>query len=606
MNIITLDFETYYDREFSLSKITTEEYVRDDRFEVIGVAVKENDNETKWFSGTGEEVCGFLRKYDWKNSFALAHNAMFDASILTWRFGIKPMAWLDTLSMARAVHGTEVGNSLAKLVEYYELGKKGTEVLNALGKHKKDFSKAEINAYGGYCINDVDLTYELFLQLIPSFRQSELKLIDITIKMFSEPMLELDTPLLEAHLEDVKNRKELLLQAVQQDREALMSNQKFAELLRQCGVEPPTKISPTTGQETLAMAKSDEGFKALAEHPDERVQALVAARLGNKSTLEETRTERFINISKRGKMPVPLSYYAAHTGRWGGSDKINLQNLPSRGANGGKLKRAIVAPKGYVMIDADSAQIEARVLAWLAGQDDLVEAFRNEEDVYKIMGAAIYRKAPSEITKEERFVGKTTILGAGYGMGAQKFQAQLKTFGTQIDEGEARHIVDVYRSTYMNIPKLWEQGGSAIEAMINNQSVTFGTGAVVVSGSKGILMPNGLYQRYPHLRQIQDSDGRYQYVYDARRGVNKIYGGKLVENICQGIARCIIGEQMIKIAKRYKVVLTVHDAIACVALEKEAQEAVAYVEECMKWVPEWALGLPLSCEVGFGKSYGEC
>lgn len=606
MNIITLDFETYYDREFSLSKITTEEYVRDDRFEVIGVAVKENDNETKWFSGTGEEVCGFLRKYDWENSFALAHNAMFDASILTWRFGIKPMAWLDTLSMARAVHGTEVGNSLAKLVEYYELGKKGTEVLNALGKHKKDFSKAEINAYGGYCINDVDLTYELFLRLVPSFRQSELKLIDITIKMFSEPMLELDTPLLEAHLEDVKNRKELLLQAVQQDREALMSNQKFAELLRQCGVEPPTKISPTTGQETLAMAKSDEGFKALAEHPDERVQALVAARLGNKSTLEETRTDRFINISKRGKMPVPLSYYAAHTGRWGGSDKINLQNLPSRGANGGKLKRAIVAPKGYVMIDADSAQIEARVLAWLAGQDDLVEAFRNEEDVYKIMGAAIYRKAPSEITKEERFVGKTTILGAGYGMGAQKFQAQLKTFGTQIDEGEARHIVDVYRSTYMKIPKLWEQGGSAIEAMINNQSVTFGTGAVVVSGSKGILMPNGLYQRYPHLRQIQDSDGRYQYVYDARRGVNKIYGGKLVENICQGIARCIIGEQMIRIAKRYKVVLTVHDAIACVALEKEAQEAVAYVEECMKWVPEWALGLPLSCEVGFGKSYGEC
>ena len=606
MNIITLDFETFYDREFSLSKITTEEYVRDDRFEVIGVAVKENDNETKWISGTGEEVCGFLRQYDWENSFALAHNAMFDAAILTWRFGIKPMAWLDTLSMARAVHGTEVGNSLAKLVEHYNLGQKGTEVLNALGKRKKDFSKAELNAYAGYCINDVDLTYALFLELLPNFRQSELKLIDITIRMFSEPMLELNTPLLEAHLEDVKNRKERLLQAVQQDREALMSNQKFAELLRQCGVEPPTKISPTTGQETLAMAKSDEGFKALAEHPDERVQALVAARLGNKSTLEETRTERFINISKRGRMPVPLSYYAAHTGRWGGADKINLQNLPSRGDNAGKLKRAIVAPKGHVMIDADSAQIEARVLAWLAGQTDLTEAFKNGEDVYKIMAAAIYGKPKKEITKEERFVGKTTILGAGYGMGAQKFQAQLKTFGTEINEGEARHIVAVYRDTYGMIPKLWDQGGAAIEAMANNQSVEFGTGAVVVSGNKGVLMPNGLYQRYPHLRQVQDTDGRYQYVYDARRGVNKIYGGKLVENICQGIARCIIGEQMIRIAKRYKVVLTVHDAIACVALEEEAQEAVAYVEECMKWVPDWAAGLPLSCEVGFGKSYGEC
>jgi DNA polymerase len=415
----------------------------------------------------------------------------------------------------------------------------------------------------------------------------------------------LDTPLLEAHLEDVKNRKEILLKAVNEDRESLMSNQKFAELLIKCGVVPPTKISPATGLETLAMAKSDEGFKALMEHPDERVQALVAARLGNKSTLEETRTDRFISISKRGPMPVPLQYYAAHTGRWGGSDKINLQNLPSRGANGGKLKNAICAPKGYVIIDSDSAQIEARVLAWLAGQTDLVEAFKNGEDVYKIMASAIYGKGVDEIQKEERFVGKTTILGAGYGMGAPKFQTQIKAFGTEINEGEASHIIGVYRTTYPMIPKLWNQGNNAIEAMANNQSIEFGNGAVVVSGNQGILMPNGLYQRYPNLRQA-DMDGKYQYVYDARRGINKIYGGKLVENICQGLARCIIGEQMIMIAKKYKVVLTVHDAIACIAKEEEAKEAMAYVEECMKWVPGWAAGLPLNCEAGYGKNYGEC
>jgi DNA polymerase len=605
MNIITIDFETYYASDYSLTKTTTEEYVRDDKFEVIGVAVKENGGETKWCTGTYGEVADFLATYDWDGAAVLAHNAMFDSAILTWVFGIKPMAWLDTLSMARAIHGSEVGNSLAKLVQYYNLGEKGTEVLNALGKRRKDFSEAEMESYGGYCINDVELTYRLFQKLLPHFKLPELKLIDVTIKMFSEPVLMLDTPLLEAHLEDVKNRKEILLKAVGEDREQLMSNQKFAELLIKCGVVPPTKISPATGLETLAMAKSDEGFKALIEHPDERVQALVAARLGNKSTLEETRTARFIEISKRGPMPVPLQYYAAHTGRWGGSDKINLQNLPSRGANGGKLKRAICAPKGYVIIDSDSAQIEARVLAWLAGQTDLVEAFKNGDDVYKIMASAIYNKDVGEIQKEERFVGKTTILGAGYGMGPQKFQMQLKAFGTEIAEGESRHIIEVYRGAYSLIPKLWNQGNNAIEAMANNQTIEFGNGAVVVSGNQGILMPNGLYQRYPNLRQA-DMEGRYQYVYDARRGLNKIYGGKLVENICQGLARCIIGEQMIMIAKKYKVVLTVHDAIACIAKEEEAGEAMAYVEECMKWVPGWAAGLPLNCEAGYGKNYGEC
>jgi len=605
MNIITIDLETYYAQDFSLTKLTTEEYIRDDRFEVIGIAVKENGNETEWFTGTHDGVLKFLDRYDWSSSCVLAHNAMFDAGILTWVFGIKPMAWLDTLSMARAIHGTEVGNSLAKLVQYYNLGEKGTEVLDAKGKRRADFSQTEIDAYGGYCINDVDLTYRLFQKLVPHFKLPELKLIDLTIKMFSEPALQLDTPLLEAHLEDVKNRKEILLRAVNEDRESLMSNQKFAELLIKCGVVPPTKISPATGKETLAMAKSDEGFKALLEHPDERVQALVAARLGNKSTLEETRTERFISISKRGLMPVPLQYYAAHTGRWGGSDKINLQNLPSRGANGGKLKKAIVAPKGHVIIDCDSAQIEARVLAWLAGQTDLVQNFKEGEDVYKIMASAIYSKKQEEITAEERFVGKTTILGSGYGMGPQKFQTQLKTFGTEISEGESRHIVDVYRRKYPMIPKLWEQGNAAIEAMASNQFASFGNGCVTVAGNRGVLLPNGMYQRYPSLRQV-DMDGKYQYVYDAKRGMNKIYGGKLVENICQGLARCIIGEQMVKISQKYKVVLTVHDAVACVAKEEEAEKAIAYVIECMKWVPDWAQGLPLSCEAGYGKSYGDC
>lgn len=610
MKLITLDFETYYTtKDLGFKTQTTEEYVRDPRFEVIGVAVKVNDEPTQWCSDSLDEIDLWLHQFDWDNSMVVAHNAMFDMAILNWHFDIRPKAIADTLSMARAINGIEVGNSLKKLAVHYELGVKGEEVLQAVNLRRRDFSEQQLAEYGAYCRNDVDLTYDLFLTLLPMFQKVELKLIDLTIRMFTEPQLRLDESLLQQHLVEVKNRKKLLLDECGANIEDLMSNQKFAEVLRGLGVEPPMKISLTTGKEALALAKSDEGFKALAEHPDERVQTLVAARLGNKTTLEETRTERLIGIAGRGKIPVPLSYYAAHTGRWGGSDKINFQNFPSRGDNAGKLKKAILAPEGHVIIDCDSAQIEARVLAWFAGQDDLVEAFRNGKDVYKIMASAIYRKAVEDVldTKEnpERFVGKTTILGAGYGMGGEKFQAQLKTFGVSISTEESSGIISTYRGTYPSIPALWKSGSTAIEAMSKGRTATWGNGCISI-GAEGILMPNGLYQRYPNLRKVRDKDGKDQYIYDSRKGAVKLYGGKLTENICQGLARCIIGEQLIKISRKYRVVLTVHDAVACVAPKEEAQEAMAYVMECMRFVPSWAQGIPLNCEAGVGESYGDC
>jgi DNA polymerase len=424
--------------------------------------------------------------------------------------------------------------------------------------------------------------------------------------MFTEPVLRLDPDLLLKHLTEVRLHKAELLAAAGSDVEDLMSNNKFAQKLIELGVEPPMKISATTGKEALALAKTDEGFKALAEHPDLRVQALVAARLGNKTTLEETRTERLLGIANRGLIPVPLAYYAAHTGRWGGADKLNFQNLPARGANANKLKSAILAPAGHVIIDCDSSQIEARVLAWFAGQDDLTKAFERKEDVYKIMAAEIYRKSMGEVTTHERFIGKTTILGCGYGMGAEKFRGQLKTSGIEITLEEAQRIIDTYRSTHPKITALWSQGSAAIEARSKGRTVKWGRGGVVTIVKDGIVMPNGLTQRYPNLKKVKDKDSKLQYIYDSRKSVAKLYGGKLTENICQGLARCIIGEQMLKIAKRYRVVLTVHDAVACIAPKEEAEEAMAYVMECMRYVPDWATGIPLNCEAGYGESYGDC
>jgi DNA polymerase len=413
--------------------------------------------------------------------------------------------------------------------------------------------------------------------------------------------------MLRGHLETIVEGKKELLKEVVGSKEELMSNDKFANLLENFGVNAPTKISPTTGKETWAFAKTDEGFKALLEHPNISVQALAAARLGVKSTIEETRTERFIEISDRGLFPIPLRYYAAHTGRWGGDDKVNLQNLP----RGSTLKDAIIAPPGHVIVDSDSSQIEARTLAWLAEQNDLVDAFERGEDVYKIMASSIYVKAQEEISKDERFVGKTTILGCGYGMGSKKFQAQLKTFNVEIEDGEANRIIQVYRETYDWIPQLWRQAGLALDAIMADQTAVLGRkGVLTVEGRKGIRLPNGLYIKYPNLRKMRNEQGKDEYVYDTRKGKavipNRIYGGKVIENVCQALARIIIGEQMLQVAKKYKVVMTVHDAIACIIPEQEAEAGQEYVEMCMKMRPKWALDLPLSCESGMGKSYGEC
>jgi len=600
MQTLVIDFETYYSRDFSLSKLTTEEYVRSSNFEVIGVGVKVNDEEPQWFSGTFEETKIFLEGFDWAESIAVAHNAMFDGAVLTWRFGLRPRMWVDTLAIARAVDGLEQGNSLKKLVERYGLGVKGTEVLDALGKHRKDFLVNDLQQYGEYCKNDVELTFKLLNHYISQVSEQELQVISITTKMFSEPVLELDIELLEQHLEAVRDRKSKLLEAAEADRETLMSNDKFAELLKSIGVDPPRKISNTTGKETWAFAKTDEGFKALLEHEDETVQTLAAARLGTKSTLEETRTQRFINISKRGKLPVPLRYYAAHTGRWGGDDKLNLQNLPSRGTN--TLKNAIIAPDGYVIIDSDSSQIEARMLAWLSGQDDLVQAFADGEDVYRIMASAIYNRHVDEITKNERFVGKTTILGAGYGMGAEKFMVQLKNFGVEAPIEECQRIISVYRQTYPKIPELWRQAGRCLEAMAAGMSAPIGVqNQALYMDENGFCLPNGFHLKY---RDLHSNGGEFSY--KSRNGRTKIYGGKVVENLCQALARCVIAEQMVRINRKYKVVLTVHDAVACIAREEEAEEAKKYVEKCMRWTPEWANGLPLNCEAGYSHSYGEC
>ena len=612
MNVVTIDFETYYDKTFSLSKLTTEEYIRDTRFEVIGVSTKTNKDKPVWVPNIANAVKIHFKKFDWNKTLLVAHNAMFDAGILSWIYDVKPRFIIDTMSMSRAIDGVSQKHSLKACTTRHKLGVKGDEVIKALGKRLQDFSPEELRQYANYCMNDVDITYNIFKHYMKKMSFAELCVIDITMRMFTDPILELDIPLLEQHLGNIKIQKDKLMQAAKTNSEILQSNIKFAESLQELGVTPPKKISPRTNKETFAFSKSDKEMTNLLEHSDLKVQTLVAARIGVKSTLEETRTERFLNIGKRaGVLPVPLKYYAAHTGRWGGTDKVNLQNLPSRSTN--TIKKCILAPDNHVLIDADSSQIEARVLAWLAGQDDLVEAFANKEDVYKIMASEIYNKPQDQISKEERFVGKSVILGCGYGMGKDRFKDQLSAFDVDIDVNEADRIIKTYRQTYQHIAELWREAQKCLTAMFKNRRysttleeyIKFKLGKPTDVGhvdKRGLKLPNGLYLFYPEISC--DEDG--QYTYKSRNTKTKIYGGKVIENVCQALARCIISEQMVEISKHYKVALTVHDSLVCVVKKDTAEIAQKFVEKIMRTSPKWAKGLPLDCESGIGKNYGEC
>jgi hypothetical protein len=473
--LVSIDFETYYSTDYGLRKLTTEAYVRDPRFEVIGVGVKVNDGPTVWLEE--RDFRAWAARVDWSRTAVLAHHAHFDGLILSHHYGIRPAVWLDTLSMARALHGTEVGGSLEKLMLHYRVGVKGKEVLNAKGKRRADFTPAEYEAYGQYCCNDVDGCVDIFAAMVAEgFPEVELWNIDTTVRMFTEPTFVLDEPLLQRFLVDERRRKADLLERVAKDKSILLSNDKFAALLVSLGVEPPMKISPqkskTAGHpvETFAFAKTDPGMQALLEHDEDEIRWLAEARIGVKSTINETRTERFLRAGSGGRpVPVYLKYAAAHTFRWGGGDRMNFQNLErtnDKKPEAGALRRALRAPEGKRIVVADSGQIEARVVAWLAGHDTLLDTFRRNDargarykaavaerevalgreptkeeskrideelaavgivdgDVYGEFGTTVFGKPVSKKTPIERHISKGMVLGLGFGMGWFKFSGEL-------------------------------------------------------------------------------------------------------------------------------------------------------------------------------------
>ena len=644
--LLVIDFETRWDRrEYTLSKMTTEQYIRDPRFKAFGCCIKTYDVPgTVWVSH--KDLQATFDAIDWSTTAVLAHNAQFDIAILSWVYGAKPCFVFDSLSMARALRGVEVGNSLAKLADEFGLPPKGKAVHSTDGL--EELPEEVEDELAEYCKHDTFLCEEVFKRLIKGYPPKELRLIDLTLKMFTNPVLELDQEMLrEAILEESTKRTELL-DRLGIEESTLASNDKFAGLLSKMGLAPPKKISKTTGKEALALAKNDAHFQALLNSDNEDVALLCEARLAVKSTLERTRAQRFLDISERGRLPVPLNYYGAHTGRWSASkgSGLNLQNLK----RGSFLRKSIQAPAGYSLVVCDLAQIEPRVLAWMCDYTDLLEIFASGKDAYAQFGAQMFGipGLSKDSHPDLRQSAKSALLGCGYGLGWASFAAQLltgflgapptrydKAFAKQLGVGaefvnefisyqpylermkdiphtctepeltvhcvSAKKIIDKYRDAAQPVKTFWEMCDALIKrSLVEGKSYTH---KCLTFEKEKIVLPSGLALRYPMLAGEADEKGRIQWSYGEDK--KKLYGGKLTENIVQAVARCVMTDGMLRIQKQYPCVLTVHDEVVVLVPEAEVIDAKKWVLAQMTMVPKYMPGIPLAADIGHAQRYGD-
>jgi DNA polymerase bacteriophage-type len=646
--IIVLDFETSWGRRVKLgfSCQTNEEYIRDPRFKAWGLCWKEYGSDIPAIWVRGKDLEKWVATIDWKRTAIIAQNAQFDASILAWRYGCEIAFVFDTLSMGRAVRGIEVGNSLKKMAEDFGLSPKGDGL--ASSENYLDELPFEVEQeLSTYCRHDVFLCEEIFKRLVEGYPASELRLIDMTLKMYINPRLELDEKMLFEAIEDERKTREELLTRLGIDDAALASNPKFAAVLESMGVEAPTKKSKTTGKTTLALAKNDALFQSLLNGEREDVALLCEARLKVKSTAERTRAQRFLDIASRGALPVPLAYYGAKSGRWAAAkgSAINMQNLK----RGSFLRKAIMAPEGYQLAVGDLSQIEPRVLAWLSDYDEMLDIFRSGKDAYATFGAQMFN-IPG-MTKDthpiHRQSAKSALLGAGYGLGWASFASQLLTgflgapplryelaFAKQLgvtkeyaldflkwkDNEEkmleiphicttqellyhclaAKKIIDIYRSTAYPVVGFWKMCDIMLrEALVGGRELTH---KCLTFRKEEIELPNGMKLLYPDLRVEKDDKGGSQFVYGPH--ATKLYAGKITNNVTQALARIVMTDGMLRVNKRYPVVGTVHDELLALVPDAEATEGQKWCLEQMTIVPKYMQGIPLAADGGINRRYG--
>lgn len=708
MKPFVIDFETYYADDYTLSKMTAEEYIRDPRFEIIGVAYGYLGAQPTWISGTLEYIKTTLALLPWHELVCIGHNMSgFDSLILTEVCGVRPAFYGCTMQLARRLHGGKtadgkaISNALGSLAKMYNLPMdKGDEVVHAKGKRLADFTPWQLNAYGNYCIKDVVLCGMLWQKLSPQFPMSELKLASLVTKMWAEPRLVLDTPLLDAMRTELLERKAALLGNVadmlnidrnmtEVDRLAatqkvLRSDAKFADLLRQLNVDIPMKNSPKKRDaegralRVYAFAKTDEGMTDLAEYEEQddetnlMVQTLATARLGTKSTQAEGRVERFLGISRRGKLPVPYAYGKSHCDRLAGAMSINMQNMnrikgitpktpngslimtPGGWSNlykrklgvdkNGKpcvelvmdvqervwkgkdchvigLRDTIMAPPGYRLVVADSSNIELRTCHHLCGEEESIALLRAGGDLYCDFATSFYGRTITKDDEAERQHGKVAELQLQFQSGPEAFRRAARIMsGVKLTETEAKTTVDIYRARRQRIVQKWKDAQKFIPLMAKGGGFYLDQWGHCFIEHNAIRLPNGMRMEYHNLRQeeLLNFDGipELTWVYDDKeeRKRKKLYGGKVVQNCVQALARNIVFEQKLLIEKelgsyeRYGegIVMSTHDEPAAIVREDRAEEALKLMLEIMHQSPAWWPTLPVKAEGSHGSRYSSC
>lgn len=673
--LVSLDFESYYDTDYTLKKLSTSEYIRDSRFKAQMLGIKIGNGKTQIIPAN--KIRAKLASINWKTHAVLCHNTQFDGFILSHHYGVHPHFLYDTLSMARGLHSNDIGAGLDEVAHYY--GGKG-KIEGALQKTEgvRHWSKALFDETALYCARDVDEMFRIFKAMLPKMPKDEIELIDLTCRMFCSPVLRVNLPRVQNELKRELDRRDVLMASVLDPtkyyndksvlkttaeralvgkerndlivRRVVGSNEKFAKLLRAENVEPPVKISPAwikkpkdlrdeEGKWAYAFAKDDQKFielpnqveswgfdlnkpkqVALMSAKQARIQNLVDVRIATKSTTNITRAERFLKAGAGGMpLPVGYAYYAAITGRWGGQNKMNMQNL----TRGGELRQSIEAPPGHQICVQDSGQIEARVNAWLWGQTDLLDAFRTADkwnkktmgvatgdnrDAYCRFADSVYHREITTDDSLERFVGKVCVLGLGFQMGAPKFQMTLAKGAlggppVYFPLEQCQSIVNTYRAKNYRIQEGWSTCKLIIEDMAAGRTGSHGP---INWEKETIWLPNGMTLKYPDMRRSVNQDtGWDEWTYQSKDMRKKIYGGLLTENLVQALARIIVAWQMLQISHKYRVVMTTHDEVVSIAKTSQADNCIEYMRKCMSTPPSWCATIPLNCEGGYAQNYSK-
>ena len=609
------DFETHYTKEYSLRKLTMAQYIRDARFEVIGVSLVVGSAPPSWFSGTHAYLQKIFDAIPWDRCLFIAHNAMFDGGILEWIFSKKPAKYFCSMMGIRPYVAPAIGSmALGPVLKYLELGEKGDAVHNYSGRRRETFTPEELRHYGDYSKNDAVGACRIADYAMKLLPQDEQDLIDLTIKKFTRPQLCVDATVAKYWLGQVGEKREATLQGlidqgVPVTKAKLASRPQFAQLLEARGVKPPKKASPSNPEEeTFAFAKQDIGLLELKAHPDLVVRELVDARLMFASNIDESRLQRFIDQSEltpEASLAVPLLYWGASPGRFSGYDSLNLQNLPrvdKQKPLSPALRSSIVAPPGYVVLAGDLSTIEARIVATLSGQWDLVQQFRNGLDVYSDFASDFYRRKIDKVNfPSERFVGKTCVLGLGYGMAWKKLQFRLALEGIHLSDAEAQAAVKLYRyKKYPRIPELWGKLDTVLGNIADPKYL--GVDDPLMYMHERIRLPNGMSLWYPGLRP---SPRGLEYI-DPKYGPSPVWGGTILQHLGEALGRIIISTAELRLARAgLRAALQVHDELVFVVPEKFVERCRVAVEKALTAPVSWLPNLPVACEIHYGKSYSD-